>query len=291
MGEDGTSKIRPRVVALLTIAAMSSFAANSLLCRAALRTSSIDPASFTIVRLLSGAAVLAFLVWARDRHEAPTKPSGGSFASAFALFAYAAAFSFAYVQLDAGTGALILFGAVQLTMVGWGLFRGERPRANEWIGFLVALVGLVILTFPSLTSPPLLGASLMLTAGVAWGIYSLRGRGIADPLRVTAANFERAVPFTLALLGWLAFAPGPRGSTTGALLAIASGALASGIGYSVWYAALRGLSATRAGIVQLAVPVVAASGGVVFLGETPSLRLLAAGAAILGGIALATLQR
>ena len=279
------------MVLALTVAALSAFAANSLLCRAALRTSSIDPASFTIVRLLAGAATLAFLAWARDRRAPRTEPSGGTFASAIALFVYAAAFSFAYVQLDAGTGALILFGAVQLTMVGWGLFRGERPKTNEWLGFLVALAGLVILTFPSLTAPPLVGAGLMLSAGIAWGVYSLRGRGIADPLRTTASNFERALLFTVALFAWLAFSGGPHGSSTGALFAAASGALASGIGYSLWYAALRGLSATRAGIVQLAVPVVAASGGVAFLGERPSLRLLAAGVAILGGIALATLRR
>jgi drug/metabolite transporter (DMT)-like permease len=285
-----SERSRSRVL-LLTIAALTGFAANSLLCRAALRSASIDPSTFTIFRLLSGAATLGILVWARDRRTQSAKPSGGTTSSAFALFAYAAAFSFAYVKLDAGTGALLLFGAVQVTMVGWGLFRGERPRPREWIGFAIAITGLVILTFPSLSAPPLVPAGLMLAAGIAWGAYSLRGRGIEDPLRATASNFERSVLFTVALVALVLVTGSGRTSVKGALLAVASGALASGLGYSLWYAALRGLSATRAGIVQLAVPVVAATGGIVFLGEQPSLRLVAAACAVLGGIALATLRR
>lgn len=284
------SEGRSRVL-LLTIAALTGFAANSLLCRAALRSASIDPSTFTIFRLLSGAATLSMLVWVRDRREPKTEASGGTFGSAFALFTYAAAFSFAYVRLDAGIGALLLFGAVQATMVGWGLFRGERPRPREWIGFAIAIAGLVVLTFPSLSAPPLLPAGLMLGAGIAWGAYSLRGRGIADPLRATASNFERSLLFVLVLVVAVVVRGDARTTTKGALLAVASGALASGIGYSLWYAALRGLSATRAGIVQLAVPVVAGAGGIVLLDERLSLRLVAAAAFVLGGIALATLRR
>lgn len=274
-------------VALLTCLALVGFAANSLLCRAALRTGDIDPASFTSIRLVAGAVVLAAIVALRARPAA----SSGSLASAAALFAYAIAFSFAYVRLDSGTGALLLFGAVQMTMVGWGMARGERPGAREWLGLLAALGGLVVLVFPSLASPPPLAAASMLIGGVSWGIYSLRGRGTTDPLAATAANFARAVPFAV-VVSAIAFAlPGSAHvAPRGALSAVASGALASGIGYSLWYAALRDLTATRAGILQLSVPVLAALGGVVLLGEHPTSRLAIASCAILGGIAVATLR-
>jgi drug/metabolite transporter (DMT)-like permease len=274
-------------VALLTLLALVGFAANSLLCRTALRTSDIDPASFTSIRLASGALTLAAIVRLRGRPTA----SAGSFASAAALFAYAIAFSFAYVRLDSGTGALLLFGAVQMTMVGGAMARGERPRAREWLGLLVAIGGLVLLVFPSLSSPPPLAAASMLSAGAAWGVYSLRGKGTPDPLAATASNFARALPFAL-VVSVLAFGTsGPAHATTrGVACAVASGALASGIGYSLWYAALAELTATRAGIVQLSVPVVAAVGGVMLLGEHPTSRLAIASCAILGGIALATLN-
>ena len=277
---------RPQV-ALLTCLALVGFAANSLLCRAALRSGEIDPASFTSIRLGAGALTLAAIV--RFRGRAPA--SSGSFASAAALFAYAIAFSFAYVRLDSGTGALLLFGAVQMTCSA-GPSRAESGLGlGEWLGLLAALGGLVVLVFPSLSSPPPVAAASMLAAGAAWGVYSLRGRGTADPLAATAWNFARAVPLAL-LASLLAF--GVSGSahvsTRGAARAVASGALASGIGYSLWYAALRDLTATRAGIVQLAVPVVAALGGVLILGEHPTSRLAIASGAILGGIALATFR-
>ena len=277
---------RPQVV-LLTCLALVGFAANSLLCRAALRTGDIDPASFTSIRLAAGAITLAAIVRVRGR----AAPSSGSLASAAALFAYAIAFSFAYVRLDSGTGALLLFGAVQMTMVGWAMVRGERPGAREWVGLLAALGGLVVLVFPGLASPQPLAAASMLVGGVSWGIYSLRGKGTADPLAATSSNFARAVPFAVAVSA-IAFLLSRSAHVTprGAVCAIASGAVASGIGYSLWYAALRELTATRAGIVQLSVPVLAALGGVLILAERPTSRLAIASCAILGGIAFATLR-
>ncbi|HVR70000.1 MAG TPA: DMT family transporter [Vicinamibacteria bacterium] len=266
------------------MAALTGFAANSILCRMALQPRLADAASFTTIRLLSGALVLFVLCRAiSDPARAPG--SAGSWPSAAALFAYAAAFSFAYVRVGAGVGALLLFGAVQATMLAWALRRGERPGALEWIGLAVALGGLVALVLPGLGAPDPTGAALMFAAGVAWGVYSLRGRGTSDPLAATASNFARAVPFTLA--SSLLAAGHVRVTGEGALLAVASGALASGVGYSLWYAALRGLTATRAAIVQLSVPVLAATGGVLLLGERLSPRLVLAGAAILGGVALA----
>lgn len=270
---------------LLTTAALIGFAANSILCRLALGTHLIDAASFTGIRLLTGAIALAVLA-------APTRPAGekkigGSWFSAAALFAYAAAFSYAYVRLDAGTGALILFASVQITMVGWGWFRGERPRPLEWVGLAVAFGGLVALNFPGLSAPDPVGAALMAGAGLAWGIYSLRGRSGHRPLASTAGNFLRCLPGALVLFLLAAQYVSPRGM----LLAGASGALASGIGYSLWYAALRHLPRTRAAIVQLAVPVLAAAGGIVFLYESASTRLVVSGLVILGGVALALLTR
>jgi len=269
-----------RRVVLLTSLALLAFAGNSLLCRVALRQTTLDAASFTSIRLLSGALVLALVVRLRTR-----APDGsGSWLSALALFAYAAGFSFAYLTLTAATGALLLFGAVQATMIGWGVARGERLHRRHLAGFLLALGGLVGLLSPGLSRPPLLGSLLMLCAGVAWGIYSLRGRGAGDPTRVTAGNFARAVPFALALN----VAVHPRAFQLGAgvLYALASGALASGLGYALWYTALPALRATSAATVQLAVPVLAAAGGILFLGETPTPRLLAAAAAVLAGIAM-----
>ena len=273
----------PAAVLALCTAALIGFAANSLLCRAALGARSIDAASFTAIRIASGALVLLLLA-------GRAAPRTGSWPSAAALFAYAAAFSFAYLRLTAATGALILFALVQATMIGVGIWRGERPRALEWLGLALAAGGLVALTLPGLAAPDPLGAALMAAAGVAWGIYSLRGRGAANPLAVTADNFARAVPFAALLLVAIPLAGG-RITTRGALLAATSGALASGIGYSLWYAALPHLRATRAAIVQLSVPVLAALGAVVTLGESISLRLAAATAAILGGVLIAMLAR
>ena len=210
----------------------------------------------------------------------------GSWRAAFALFGYAAAFSFAYLSLPAGTGALLLFGAVQATMVATGLARGEGLARLQWLGFALALSGLVALVAPGVSAPPLAGACLMLAAGVAWGAYSLFGRGVADPLAATAGNFLRALPMALALLAAVAAAFGSKASLPGLAYAALSGAVASGLGYTVWYAALRGLTAAQGASVQLSVPVVTAVVGGLVLGEAVTLRLAASSLAILGGIAL-----
>jgi len=264
---------------LLTGAAMIAFAANSLLCRVALEQPRIDPASFGSIRLASGALVLAVIVRLRADRDRPAPPD---WLAAAMLFAYVAFFSFAYLSLPAGTGALILFGAVQLTMLGAGLRAGERFAPAAWAGLSAALAGLVYLVSPGIAAPAPMGAALMAAAGVAWGVYSLRGRGVADPLGATAANFARAVPLALALS--LAGAAGVRLDAGGVALAIASGALSSGLGYVIWYAALRGLTAMRAATVQLSVPPIAAIGGAWLLAEPVTWRLLLSSAAILGGI-------
>ena len=268
--------------ALLTSLAMVGFAANSVLCRLALGDAAIDAASFSTLRLVSGALTLATLSLASGRGAVWR---GRSWKPAFLLFLYAVPFSFAYNSLAAGTGALILFGAVQATMLIAGLIGGERPSVVEWSGLVLAMSGLIYLVFPGLTAPPLIGSALMTIAGIAWGIYSIKGRGAGDPLADTASNFVRSVPFAAAvsLASWNRLEI----SATGAILAVASGAVASGLGYAVWYAALTGLSATRAASVQLSVPILAAVGGVVFLGEAVSLRLLIAAVMILGGVAIA----
>jgi len=268
----------------LTLLAMIAFAGNSLLCRLALQQTAIDPASFTTLRILSGALTL----WLIVRLRSSSHSAAGSWPSALALFAYAAAFSYAYVSLSAATGALLLFGAVQATMIGYGLWTGERMRPRQTMGLALALGGLVGLLLPGLSAPPLSGALLMLGAGVAWGVYSLRGKRAGDATCVTAGNFLRAVPMAL-LLG-LAALPWSSLDIAGFWYAVSSGALASGVGYAIWYTALRGLKATSAATVQLSVPVITAVGGIVFLGETISLRLLITSAAILGGIALVVID-
>jgi len=257
-----------------------AFAGNSLLCRAALQHTPIDAASFTTIRLIAGALTLWLLVQLTRRGAT----GRGSWPSALALFAYAAAFSFAYVNLPTGTGALLLFGSVQTGMIGWGLVKGERFSPVQWVGLALALAGLVGLLLPGLSAPPLVAALLMISAGLAWAVYSLRGKGAGDALRVTAGNFVRTVP--VALVMSLLFMGSAQVDTAGALYAIASGAVTSGIGYAIWYAALPHLKATSAATLQLSVPVIAAVGGIVWLGEAPTLRLLLASLAILGGIAL-----
>ncbi|HET9694024.1 MAG TPA: DMT family transporter [Steroidobacteraceae bacterium] len=277
--------------AALTAVAMVAFASNSLLCRLALAATSIDAVSFTTIRLASGAAALWLIV--RLRHRDRGRGVGGDWMSAFALFAYAAAFSLAYLSLTAATGALLLFGAVQATMIGRGLRDGEAFTRPQLAGLLVALGGLLGLLVPGLSAPPIGGALLMLAAGVAWGVYSLRGRRRGgDPTAATAGNFVRSVPFALALIaieslrGGIA-APDP----VGAGYAVLSGALASGLGYAVWYTALPWLRATTAATVQLSVPVLTALAGIVFLGESLTARLVVASVAILGGIALVIRRR
>ncbi len=268
----------------LTSLAMLAFASNSLLCRFALKHTGLDAASFTTIRLISGAVTLVFLT----RVRRGPRVGGGSWRSALALFGYAAGFSLAYASLPAATGALLLFTAVQTTMIGYGIASGERLRGAQWLGLALAVSGLVGLLLPGLSAPPVQGSLLMLGAGAAWGVYSLRGRGSGDPLGVTAGNFVRAVPIAAVLSAVLW-----RHSSidrAGVPYAIASGALASGIGYAIWYTALPQLRATHAATVQLSVPVIAALGGIVFLGEPMTLRLGLAAAAILGGVALVILD-
>lgn len=264
---------------------MIAFAGNSLLCRVALKDTGIDAASFTTIRLVSGAVTL----WLIVRMSGEGRAGGGNWPSAFALFAYAAGFSFAYVSLPAATGALLLFGAVQATMIGYGIRAGERLRKMQSVGLVLALGGLVGLLLPGLSAPPLAASLLMLGAGVAWGIYSLRGKGGGDPARVTAGNFLRAAPIAAALS--LLLHEGASVDSAGLGYALASGALASGVGYAIWYAALPALKSTHAATVQLSVPVIAALGGIAFLGEPLTLRMALASVAILGGIALVILEK
>ncbi|MGI9115370.1 MAG: DMT family transporter [Chthoniobacterales bacterium] len=268
---------------LLTALAMVAFAGNSLLCRLALRGGDIDAASFTALRIISGAAVLWLVLRTRAQR------TGGNWPSALALFVYAAAFSFAYLSLAAGTGALLLFAAVQATMIGFALSKGERLHGHQWFGLVIAFAGLVLLLLPGIAAPPLVAALLMFSAGVAWGVYSLRGKRIPDATAATAGNFIRAVPFALILA--LACWPAQRITPTGFGYAFASGALTSGLGYVIWYAVLPSLPATSAATVQLSAPVIAALGGVLLLGELMTLRILLAAVAVLGGIALVITPR
>lgn len=271
----------------LTALTMVAFAANSLLCRMALGEQTIDAASFTTIRLSSGALMLWLIM--RIHNSAPDTPQKSNWLAAAMLFLYAATFSFAYVTLSAGTGALILFGLVQLTMFFAALRSGEPFSAISWIGLLLALAGLVYLVSPGVTAPEPTGAVLMAMAGIGWGVYSLRGRGVANPLHATARNFLLSVP--LGLLLSLLFFDQIFITARGLLLSVTSGAIASGLGYVIWYAALRRLKATSAATVQLSVPVIAAFGGVMLLSEAITWRLLISSAAILGGIAIVLMQR
>jgi len=333
-------------VFILTLLAMIAFASNSLLCRAALKQTAIDPATFTFVRIFSGAVALWLILQSRrklivDRirragrpadglqspvgrrvsdsgepestapplvesfsSDSPATPkprksgshvtrhsslANGDWPSAIALFVYAAGFSFAYVDLSAGTGALLLFGAVQATMILWGFRKGERLDAIQILGIALALIGLVVLVFPGISAPPLIGSIFMLVAGVAWGVYSLRGKTAANATAATAGNFLRAVPFAT-LIGLVAFRHA-RFDSLGITYAVISGAITSGLGYVVWYAALADLKAASAATVQLSVPVLAATGGILLLGESINLRYVIASIAVLGGIALVIIER
>ncbi|MCH8502098.1 MAG: DMT family transporter [Aliidiomarina sp.] len=268
----------------LTSLAMLAFAANSLLCRAALIDTQIDAASFTSIRLISGALMLWLIVTIRGSSVNQPVFFAGSWRSALALFVYAAAFSFAYLSLTAATGALLLFVAVQITMIGYGLCQGERLLPLQWIGVFCAFAGLVGLLLPGLSTPPIGAALLMLAAGIAWGAYSLRGKGQGDATQVTTGNFLRAVPFTVVLS--LFFLPQLQFDRIGMFYAIASGGLASGAGYALWYAVLPMLRASSAATVQLSVPVIAAFAAVLLLSEPITLRLVLTSLAILGGVAL-----
>ncbi len=271
----------------LTLFALIAFAANSVLTRMALGRASIDASSFATIRVVSGAATLLLVSSLNRRRGGPV--FRGSWTSALMLFSYAVPFSFAYLSLSTGTGALILFGMVQVTMILAALGSGERPHAWQWVGLLLAFVGLVYLVFPGLTAPSPIGSLLMAVAGISWGLYSLWGRSTVHPLADTTGNFARAVPLVLGVS--LAARSQVSLSGPGILLAILSGALASGLGYAIWYAALRGLTRTRAATVQLSVPVLAALGGVFFLSEGVSLRLVLSAVLILGGVGIAIVTK
>ena len=303
---------------ILTALAMIAFASNSLLCRAALRDTQIDAATFTFVRILSGALALWLILQAKSRLERTAAPlvesssgsshvtnasparthsslASGNWPSAFALFAYAAAFSFAYNTLSAGTGALLLFGAVQATMILWGFRKGERLDWIQVVGLLIALTGLVVLVFPGITAPPLVGSILMLAAGAAWGVYSLRGKGKgqsgsdSDAIAATTGNFLRAVPFAAVITA--AFSKAAHLDLFGLTYAIISGAITSGLGYVIWYTVLPQIKASSAAVVQLSAPVLVATGGILLLGEPISLRYIVASLAVLGGIFLVIIER
>ena len=271
----------------LTVLALLSFAANSILNRMALAGHLIDAASFTAIRLASGAVMLGLLVRARAGGWAPLR--GRGLTGPLALAAYAVPFSFAYLRIGASVGALVLFGTVQLTMIGWGVLRGERPTPRVWAGMALAAAGLAWLAVPAATRPDPLGTVLMMTAGVAWSVYSLAGKRVSDLLAANARSFLWATP--IALLVAAAQPARLSVGTRGAALAVLSGAVTSGLGYAIWYRALRGLTATQAAIVQLSVPVIAAGGAVVLLREHPSSRLVASGLAVLGGLALVLSRR
>ncbi len=321
------SSLKARIF-ILTSLTMIAFASNSLLCRAALKQTGIDAASFTFVRIFSGAVTLWIILVVRRRllvektaspladgresgqespsAQRPADTSGGSrrekagirlpgwkeagtWASAVALYIYAAAFSFAYNTLSAGTGALLLFGAVQATMIFWAVRQGERLRAIQIAGLAVAVAGLVLLVFPGLSAPPLIGSTLMLSAGVAWGIYSLLGRTSGNAIAATTGNFLRAVPFAAAAC--ILLFPWAQLDRLGIGYALISGAITSGLGYVIWYSALPSLKAASAATVQLSVPVLAAAGGILLLGESLTLRFVIASVAVLGGIALVVLEK
>jgi drug/metabolite transporter (DMT)-like permease len=273
---------------ILTTLSLLAFAANSLLCRLALASDQIDPVSFTILRLLSG--MLMLIPISRKLHESPTsKPWKNAALSGAALFCYALAFSLGYVSVTAGAGTLILVGAVQVTMLGWALIQGDKISPVKWVGSLISMAGLVYLVFPGISAPDPLGAGLMILSGTAWGIYSIRGRGAVSPIAMTSRNFICTAPLLLLLL--IPTFQSLEISARGAIIAICSGAFTSGLGYVIWYRALRHLSTSTAAMVQLLIPVMAAFGGILFLGEVLSTRLITASSLILGGVAMGLINR
>jgi drug/metabolite transporter (DMT)-like permease len=271
--------------AALTLLALVAFASNSLLTRLALGTHQIDAASFTAIRLVAGAVMLLALAAAQDRSWSVMQ--GRGVAGPLALFAYAAPFSFAYLRIGAAVGALVLFGVVQLTMIGYGIARGERPGAMIWLGLVLAAAGLALLTVPSVTRPDPPGVLLMAIAGVAWAVYTLVGRCTANPIAANARSFFWSAPLALVLvLVVIGLHPEAAPSARGVVLALVSGAVTSGLGYAIWYRALPSLTVTQAAVAQLSVPVIAALGAVAVLGEAVSSRLVVAGVLVLSGVGL-----
>ena len=282
--ENQPSRLR---IIVLTVLAMVAFAGNSLLCRAALKQTEIDAASFTSIRLLSGVIILWVLVSLGGKKA--SNEGQGNWLSAVALFIYAAGFSFAYISLETGAGALILFGAVQATMIGYGLYTGERLNKRQSAGLILAFTGIIALMLPGLSAPPLMGSLVMLVAGVAWGVYSIRGKGTGDPTLISAGNFLRTIPFVVIMT--VITLNSQSLDAAGIAYAVASGALASGLGYAIWYAVLPTLKSTIASTVQLSVPVIAALAGIIFLSEPITVRFTLASIALLGGIALVIVSR
>ena len=293
MGSNLTNKPNSFLIKtiLFTGLALIAFAANSVLCRLALGESAIDASTFTIVRLLAGAIVLTVIMSiSKIKSNSNTNSSTkGSWPASIALFIYALTFSFAYVTLDTATGALILFGSVQITMILMSIFSGNRLHISEWFGMAIAFTGFVYLILPGVTTPSVIGFLLMTVSGIAWGIYTLKGRGSKNPIMDTAFNFLRTMPFVI-ILAIVTFKYAHY-SSEGILLAVLSGSIASGIGYMIWYSALSGLSVTQAAVLQLLVPVIAAVGGIIFVSESISFRLTVSSAMILGGILMVVLGR
>ncbi|SIS91283.1 DMT family transporter [Insolitispirillum peregrinum] len=271
---------------LLIATALLAFAGNSLLCRVALRDTALDPVSFVALRLGSGAAILWLIVSLQRRGGASGALLAGSWKAAIALFVYALAFALAYLTIPAGTGALLLFASIQISMILYGLIIGERLSGVQWVGLACAVGGLVVLMLPKLGAPPLTSATLMVMSGIAWGAYSLLGRGTTDPIAATAGNFVRATPCALLVLAGVAVTNGVSADWTGVGYAVVSGAITSGLGYVLWYAALRHLTVTRAATLQLSVPLLATLGGAMFLGEPFTLLLGISALAIVSGIGL-----
>jgi len=276
---------------LLTCLALIAFAANSVLCRLALGNGTIDASSFTGIRLLSGSVVLFLILSIQGSIKGSNKgvPSKGSWTASFMLFLYAITFSYAYLSVDTGTGALILFGSVQITMILLSLISGTRLHIIEWSGVIIAFTGFVYLILPNITTPSINGFMLMTVSGVAWGIYTLRGRSSKNPLMDTSYNFLRTTPFVVLLAAFTM--QNINYSSEGIVLALLSGGITSGVGYTIWYIALRGLSATQAAVIQLSVPVIAAIGGVIFVSETITSRLIISAIVVLGGILMVVLGK
>jgi len=274
-------------VIITTAFTLVAFAANSLLCRTALGGHLIDPVSFTTIRLVSGALALILIIRLSVDSNQPQQAKG-SWGSGLALFAYAAAFSLAYVSLSTGMGALILFGSVQVTMISVALKSGEKLGPVQWMGLAAAIGGFIYLVMPGISAPDPLGALLMCISGIAWGVYSIRGKGVSTPVVMTAGNFTRSTPMAI-IAAAIAFSS-LHLEPFGVLLALVSGIITSGLGYVLWYKALRSLTTTQASAVQLMVPVIAAFGGVAFLSEQVSFRLILGSALILGGVALVVIK-